>query len=89
MSKFKPSFPVGQFDNAKAVEFMQLSPVVRSFVPFMVLIDRAGIIQAQHTGSEQDYFSEDVVRQSANIRADIEKLLGPPKPAPRRKSAPR
>ncbi len=84
MNKFKPTFPVGQYDNAKAIEFMQLSPVVRSFVPFMIFIDRAGVIRAQHTGSEQEYFSEDFIKQSVNIRADIEKLL-----APRRKTAPR
>lgn len=85
MRMFKPNFPVGTSDNMKVHGFMQLPMFERSFVPFLVLIDRKGVIQFQHTGAEQNYFSEDFVKQTTNIRGEAEKLLAePPAKAPRR-----
>ena len=87
MQRFKPTFPVGTSDNAKVYEFMQIPMFVRSFVPFLVLIDRQGVIRFQHTGSEADYFTEDFVKQTMNIRSEAEKLLSEPPPkAPRKTS---
>lgn len=83
--QFQPTFPVGISDNTKVREFMQLPIFERSFVPFLVLIDRQGVIRFQHTGGEQNYFTEDVVKQATNIRGESEKLLAEPAPkAPRR-----
>src|SRR2546427_10615733 len=85
MRRFTPPFPVGTTENPKAYEFMQMPMFVRSFVPFLVLIDRQGVIQFQHTGSEPEYFTDDVAKQASNIRAEAEKLLAEPAPkAPRR-----
>ena len=85
---FKPNFPVGTADNVKVHEFMEIGMFVRSYVPFMVLIDRQGVIRYQHTGTEQTYFTDDMAAQTANIRAELDKLLAEPAPkAPRKPSA--
>jgi hypothetical protein len=70
--QFHPPFPVGIANYMGAREYLQLAPAARPSVPFMVLIDRAGTIQVQHTG-EEPYFND---QQDEHIRADVEKLLG-------------
>ena len=72
IKQFSPTFPVGTADPNAAREYMQLSPVERSFVPFMTFIDRKGMIRAQYTGSDQAFFGD---KQPDNIRAEAEKLL--------------
>jgi hypothetical protein len=60
-----------------------MTPTARAFVPYMVLIDRTGTIQVQHTG-EEPYFNE---QQDEHIRTDVEKLLGGTKKSASHKSA--
>ena len=81
--QFRPTFPVGTSDNMKSYEFMQLSTVTRNFVPFMVFIDRQGVIRAQFTGSDTDFFNTDMIKQSANLREQADKLLNEPQKAAR------
>ena len=71
--------------SRRVLEAMQIPMFERSFVPFLVMIDREGMIRFQHTGSEAAYFDTDPVKQTANIRAEAEKLLAerPAKPARR------
>lgn len=83
--RFGPTFPVGVSDNMKVLDFMQLSSVTRNFVPFMVLIDREGVIRFQHTGSETEYFSDDFVKRSMNIRTEAAQLMNEPRKAVHRK----
>jgi hypothetical protein len=83
IKQFHPPFQVGITSWATAKEYLQISPTTRTFVPFMVLIDRKGIIQVQHTGDEQ-YFND---QQDEHIRADVEKLLGAVKKTASHKSA--
>ena len=84
---FKPNFPIGVSDNAQVHGFMQMPLFERSFVPFLVIIDRQGVIRFQHTGSEPEYFTEDFVKQTTNIRGEIEKVLAQPAPKPARKKS--
>ena len=70
--QFTPPFPVGTADSNFAREYMQIPLMERSFVPYMIFIDRKGIIRAQYTGADQNFFGE---RMSENIRAEAEKLL--------------
>ena len=86
---FKPNFPVGTADNVQVHEFMQIGMFVRSYVPFMVLIDRQGVIRYQHTGAEQTFFTDDIVTQTSNIRAELDKLLAEPAPKAAKKSSAR
>jgi hypothetical protein len=83
IKQFHPPFPVGVANWLGAKDFLQISPTTRTFVPYMVFIDRAGFIQAQHTG-EEPYFNE---QQDEHIRADVEKLLGGSKKTSSRKTS--
>ena len=85
--QFNTPFPVGTADNMSALNYMELSPMVRSFVPFMLFIDRQGVIRAQFTGSDPpNFFLADKMDQ--NIREQAMKLLSEPtaaaKPKPKK-----
>lgn len=86
MQRFNPPFPVGIANNVAALGYMEISPMVRSFVPFMVFIDRQGVIRAQFTGGDQGFFAE---KMDENIREQALKLLNEPSAAnkPKRKKA--
>ncbi len=77
VQQFQPGFPVGTFDRMLAGAYMQLSPMVRAFVPFMLFIDRNGMIQAQYTGGD-DFLKEESA-QDRNIREEALKLLKLPR----------
>jgi hypothetical protein len=86
--QFNAPFPVGTADNMAALNYMELSPMVRSFVPFMLFIDRQGMIRAQFTGNDPpDFFLADKMEQ--NIREQALKLLSEPAAAvkPKKKKA--
>jgi thiol-disulfide isomerase/thioredoxin len=72
----QPPFPVGWISHATAMAYLQRSILdTRPFyVPHMVFLDRRGIIRADCPG-ESDFFKD----PATNIRAELEKLLKPPK----------
>jgi Redoxin len=71
--QFLPPFPVGMANQMDALQFMQISLVVRTFVPYIAFIDRKGIIRAQFTGGDlTDDSLEKVLRENA------EKLVNEP-----------
>jgi len=72
---FKPSFPIGIADNVQARNYLQLGISEQAYVPLLVIIDRQGNIRFQHTGGEQKFFSDDLIRQTMNLREEIDKLL--------------
>jgi hypothetical protein len=72
---FKPLFPVGVADNVDARNYLQLGIGEQAYVPLMVIIDRQGNIRFQHTGGDQKFFSDDLVRQTMNLRGEIDPLL--------------
>jgi hypothetical protein len=74
VQRYNANFPVGVVDRLSAAAYMQLSPMVRNLVPFMLFIDRKGIIQAQYTGG--DDFLKDEEAQNGKIRAEVKELLG-------------
>jgi hypothetical protein len=64
-----------------ALNFMQLSLMVRTFVPYIAFIDRKGMIRAQLTGGDvTDETLEKVLRDNA------EKLVNEPAGAPKPKT---
>ena len=81
--QFHPPFPVGTVNYLGSREYLQITGPAHNYVPFMVLIDRKGIIQVQHTG-EEPYFND---QQDEHIRADVEKLLGGSKKTASHKNA--
>jgi hypothetical protein len=69
---YNPPFPVGRA-MGNALEYMQWPSGQRPLVPFMVFIDRQGMIRAQYTGVDNAFFDE---AQEKHIREEAEKLLG-------------
>ena len=82
------NYPVGFAPRDPVFGFLQLSLIVRTNVPLLVLIDRKGQIRAQYAGNDPFFSNEE-----SNLRAALESLLNEvggngrgPKPA---KSTPR
>jgi hypothetical protein len=69
---YNPPFPVGTAGSLNALEYLQWPPNQRPLVPFMVFIDRKGMIRAQYTGADTKFFDDG---QEKNIREQAEKLL--------------
>ena len=85
---YSPPFPVGTASGLGALEFMQWPQGQRPLVPLMVLIDRTGMIRAQFSGLDANFFNDD---EDKHIREEAEKLLKEgvpraPKSAPKSKS---
>lgn len=79
------SFPVGYDTRDPVFAFIERSPMLRTYVPILVLIDRSGTIRGQYLGDDKFFFD-----QEKNIRASLEQLLKEPagKKAPAAKRAP-
>jgi hypothetical protein len=68
-----------------AMSFMQLSMMVRTFVPYIAFIDRKGIIRAQFTGGDlADETLDKVLRENAEKL--VNEPAGPAKPKAKRSS---
>jgi len=73
IAQYKPVFPVGTAGVLPALDYIQWPKDKRPLVPFIVFIDRTGIIRAQYTGADEDFFNEE--KEEHNIRAEIDKLF--------------
>jgi thiol-disulfide isomerase/thioredoxin len=67
------TYPVGYDSRDPVFEFLQRSPMLRTYVPILVFIDRKGMIRGQYMGD--DKFLEN---QQQNIRKTVEELLKEP-----------
>ena len=81
IKQFQPVFPVGWEDRVHALSFLGISILNQGYVPKIVFIDRAGMIQKQYDG--QDPFFQD---GDKNTRAALDELLKTPVAA-RKKTA--
>ena len=72
MQEFKPAFSVGVATREVAAQYMKFNPGERAFMPFLLFIDRKGVIRAQYTGADEAFFNDG----AKNIREQAEKLLG-------------
>lgn len=84
VSQFKVPWPVGTAGVLAALDYMQWPKDKRPLVPFVVFIDRQGVIRAQYTGVDEAFFD---AQQEQHMRAEVEKLLseGGAKPKTARK----
>lgn len=73
IKRFDPQFPVGHVDQINVMTYMQLSPNTRTLVPFILFIDRNGMIQSQYTGG--DTFLSDEASQEKSIRDELAKYM--------------
>jgi peroxiredoxin len=82
ISQFKVPFPVGTAGVLAALDYIQWPKDKRPLVPFVVFIDRQGVIRAQYTGVDEAFFDS---QQEQHMRDEVEKLLnegaGKAKPA--------
>ena len=83
LRQFDPPFPVGINTTTEFVTYMQHPTMLQLYMPGLVFIDKAGIIQAQYEG--RDAFLEETSVEK-NIRAKVEEMLKPP-PAPKKAAA--
>jgi peroxiredoxin len=73
-------FPVGYSDRDPVYNFLQRSPMLRTYVPISVFIDREGRIRGQYLGDDPFMGPTDAARDN-NIRSLVEKLLKEGAPA--------
>lgn len=73
-------FPVGYSDRDPVYKFLERSPMLRTYVPISVFIDRAGRIRGQYLGDDPFMGPTDTARDH-NIRNLVEKLLNESAPA--------
>ena len=72
INKFQPTFPVGTAPSDQALGYLQWPKDKVPLVPLMVFIDRQGMIRAQYSGHDADFFND---QQDQHIREEAEKLL--------------
>jgi peroxiredoxin len=72
VAQFKASFPVGTASVQEALDFIQWPKDKRPLVPFVVFIDRKGVIRAQYTGVDEAFFDD---QQDQHMRDEAGKLL--------------
>ena len=72
LTQFKPPYPVGTASEQEALDYVQFPKDKRPLVPFVVFIDRKGVIRAQYTGADEDFFDD---KQEQHMRDEAGKLL--------------
>lgn len=72
VSQYKVPFPVGTSSVLPALDYIQWPKDKRPLVPFLVFIDRKGVIRAQYTGVDEAFFDN---QQEQHMRDEAEKLL--------------
>ena len=83
LRQFDPPFPVGINTTTEFVTYMQHPTMLQLYMPGLVFIDKAGLIQAQYEG--RDAFLE-AASVEKNIRAKLEEMMKPPA-APKKTAA--
>ncbi len=73
-SKHGVQFPIGVSLRSDWVRFADLSVMARPYVPYMMLVDRAGVIRYEHAGRDQAFWSDQVNR----LREELAELLAEP-----------
>ncbi len=85
IQQYQVPFPVGTAPDGKAREYMQHTLVRPAYVPWLVFIDKKGVIRAQYTGTDA-IFNQGV----AGIQREVDRLLAEKDtPAPAKKAAPK
>ncbi len=70
-SRFQASFPLTLSSRVEFSRISGISVMTRIFYPYLLFLDREGIIREEHQGSEQAWFNN----LEANFRTAVEKLL--------------
>ncbi|MBL8174860.1 MAG: TlpA family protein disulfide reductase [Bryobacterales bacterium] len=86
VQRYQLPFPVGMALDAKAREYMMHTMVRPAYVPWLVFIDKKGVIRAQFTGVDAIFN-----QGTAGLAREVDKLLAEPggPAAPAKKSTPK
>src|SRR5437870_1381146 len=76
VKQFAPPFPVGYNTQAEAFAFAQHPPMLIPYMPFLIFIDKDGVIRAQYQGRDPMLKLE---TQEKTVREKILEMLNPPK----------
>ena len=72
-------FPIGVSSRSDWMRFADLSVMARTYVPYLMLVDRTGTIRYEHRGRDQEFWSDQV----NNLRKELGVLLAEPAGASR------
>ena len=81
--RFGATYPIALGDRQMVRDFADISAVRQFFVPYIFLIDRAGVIRYEHDGNDRAFYENEAV----NLRLELDTLLKEKEPAPVRKTA--
>ncbi len=73
-SQHSVEFPLGVSTRSDWMRFADLSVMARAYVPYLMLVDREGVIRHEHRGMDQAFWSDQVT----NLRKELEPLLAEP-----------
>ena len=64
-------FPIGVSTRSDWMRFADMSVMARAYVPFMMLVDRNGVIRYEHRGMDGEFWSD----MEANLLEELRVLL--------------
>ena len=67
----KVAFPIGVSNRSDWMRFADLSVMARTYVPYMMIVDRNGTIRYEHTGRDQEFWEN----QEEQFRNEVGELL--------------
>lgn len=70
-SNHRVEFPIGVSSRSDWMRFADLSVMARAYVPYMMLVDRNGIIRREHAGRDHEFWSN----QETILRKELAELL--------------
>ena len=70
-SKHGVKFPIGISNSADWMRFADMSIAARAFVPYMMIIDRSGVIRYEHPGKDRVFWTD----QEVQMRKEFGELL--------------
>ena len=69
--KHKVEFPIGVSTRSDWMRFADLSVMARAYVPYMMLVDRQGVIRYEHRGRDHEFWHD----QTNKLRNELVELL--------------
>lgn len=80
VQRFGATYPMGIGSRTTVTTFLDVSVVYRFSVPYILMIDRQGVIRFEHPGDDTNFYNN----EAHNIRLELEALLKEPAPAARK-----
>ena len=69
--KHNVAFPIGVSTRSDWMRFADLSVMARAYVPYMMIVDRNGVIRYEHSGTDQEFWTD----KESRLRSEVELLL--------------